>query len=368
MYKITNHSFFKNYIKKCFYKDKNKNNNNKNNNNNIDKIYNNINKQDLIKNVLSNINIKDNIIKNALKNNSPIEEKLNIIVVISNPCLFIRRYQLFKEFICRLEKEESNINIFIVEMIYNNQEYMVTSSDNPNHLQLKTEIPLWHKENMINVAVKKLLPKDYKAFAWIDADIEFDSSTWVSDTLKLLNGTFDIVQLFSHCIFMDKDGSTLNNFNSNGYIHFNKILIKTVNDYSHPGYAWAITRELYEKIGYLFDKSILGGGDRIIINSIFNNINTFKKDYSKELFNSINNYSKELDFKYGYTPGIIKHYYHGERKNRQYTNRQLLYKKYNYNPNIHITYKNDILVPTDKFPKELINDIFKYFKERNEDE
>ena len=76
--------------------------------------------------------------------------------------------------------------------------------------------------NLINLAVEKLLSKNYKAFAWIDADIEFDSYTWVIDTLKLLNGTFDIVQLFSHCVFMDKDGSIICKFKFWIYSRFNK--------------------------------------------------------------------------------------------------------------------------------------------------
>ena len=88
---------------------------------------------------------------------------------------FIRRYKLFKEF----------INIYVVEMIYNNQEYMVTSY-NPKHLQLKTETSLWHKENMINLAIEKLLSKNYKAFAWFDANIEFDKSSCRKIIIKKL--------------------------------------------------------------------------------------------------------------------------------------------------------------------------------------
>jgi len=55
---------------------------------------------------------------------------------------------------------------------------------------------LWHKENMINLGVQKLLPPTWKAFAWIDADIEFDSPSWAIDTLKVLNGSCDNAILF----------------------------------------------------------------------------------------------------------------------------------------------------------------------------
>jgi hypothetical protein len=109
------------------------------------------------------INYKTNDIKFAIRNNDPIEEKLNVIIVISNPCLYAKRYKLLNEFVKRIEEEEEYVNLFIVEMIYNNQKFIVTNKNNKNHLQLKTETPIWHKENMINLAVKQLLPTTWKA-------------------------------------------------------------------------------------------------------------------------------------------------------------------------------------------------------------
>ena len=54
------------------------------------------------------INYKLNDIKYAITNNKPIEKKLNVIIVISNPCQFARRYILCREFIKRIEEEEEN--------------------------------------------------------------------------------------------------------------------------------------------------------------------------------------------------------------------------------------------------------------------
>lgn len=44
--------------------------------------------------------------------------------------------------------------------------------------------PLWHKDNMINLGVENLLPEDCKAFAWIDADLDFESHSWALDKLQ----------------------------------------------------------------------------------------------------------------------------------------------------------------------------------------
>jgi len=161
---------------------------------------------------LLNINLKKTI-----NNNDPIEEKLNVITIISNICRYKRRWDLIKDFINRMEYE-NDVNLYVVELAYEHQDFMITNSNNKNHLQLKTDTPaLWHKENLINIGVKKLLPPNWKAFAWIDSDIEFDSVHWASDTLRLLNGYYDIVQLFTCCFDQNYDGSTMSVFQSFGY-------------------------------------------------------------------------------------------------------------------------------------------------------
>ena len=337
---------------------------------------------------IDDIDYKVNDIKYAINNNDPIEEKLNVIIVISNPCLYARRYILIKEFIKRIEEEEENVNLFVVEMVYainyleyainyldnNNkttyQKFLITDKNNKNHLQLKTDVPIWHKENMVNLAVKYLLPKDYKAFAWIDSDIEFENVSWALDTLKVLNGCKDIVQLFSHCIDMDKNKTNLNIFNSFGY-SFQKQKKYTSKgiDYWHPGYAWAITRRSYEKIGGLYDKGILGSGDNIIALSLISKANYICNiNYSDDYNNSMLDYQKKTSkLRLGYIPGVIRHHYHGSKINRNYTERWKILMKHKYSPITDVNYdKNDILVSN--ISKEFQKDILNYFKERKEDE
>jgi hypothetical protein len=55
------------------------------------------------------ITYKKNIIKEAINNNDKIEDKLHVIAVISNTCLFARRYILMKEFINRIQLEETDV-------------------------------------------------------------------------------------------------------------------------------------------------------------------------------------------------------------------------------------------------------------------
>jgi len=324
------------------------------------------------------MNIKDeefiyfnNDVEQTLLNNTKIEDFLHVIIVISNPCNYKRRIQLTKEFIQRM-KFYSDVILYIVEMIYDdiNTDFTVTDANNPRHLQLKTKTPLWHKENMINLGVKKLLPSSWKAFAWIDADISFDNPNWASDTLKILNGSKDIVQLFSVVSDLNRSGNTMNFFKSFGLqITLKKKYDKFGQEFFHPGYGWAITRSAYEKIGQLYDLAILGSGDFLMSLSLISNGNfglppKISNGFLLTLAMFENNSNK---LRTGYIPGIINHYYHGSRENRKYGERWEYLTDHEFDPILHLRYIDGILQPNDLFPEGLREKILEYFKDRNED-
>jgi hypothetical protein len=124
---------------------------------------------------------KTNLTKETILNNDPIETNLHVICVVSNPCLYKKRYELAIKFIRKMLKTD-NVILYVVELVYGNEDFYITNSTNPLHLQLRTNTaPIWHKENMINIGVNKLLPPEWKAFAWIDADIEFDIQAYYTE-------------------------------------------------------------------------------------------------------------------------------------------------------------------------------------------
>lgn len=309
--------------------------------------------------------------REAILNNDKIEDKLNVIVVVSNPCLFKRRYELARDFIKKMECEQ-DVELFVVEMVYKNELFYVTDKKNKNHLQLHADIPLWHKENMINIGIQRLLPPHWKAVAWIDADIEFDSPTWVTDTLKVLNGYKDIVQLFSHAVDMDKIGMTLQTFSSFGYqFETGKKYVTSGPDFWHPGYAWACTRKAYEKMGGLYDLSILGSGDHnMALSFIGNGVKSVNTHVSHDYTHSVLQFEKRVkNLRLGYVPGIIRHFFHGSKANRKYTERWKILVDHKFSPLKHITKDhNNMIIPTPQCPPQLLKDIITYFKERNEDE
>lgn len=302
----------------------------------------------------------------TLRQGEPIDDTLHVITVISNPCGFRRRIQLAKEFMIRMEKEP-NIRFYVVELSYSGR-FELTNPRNPRHLRLRADVPLWHKENMVNIGVRHLLPEDWKCFAWIDADIEFENPTWALDALKILNNGKDVVQLWSHCDDMDKNQHTMKVFQSFAYQYCKRRDYRQDQNFWHPGYAWAMTREAYDRIGGLYELSILGSGDHNMAMALLG-YESLNAQTSRGYKKSLEIFRHKCSLRLGYVPGVIRHHFHGSKKNRRYHDRWKILVEHQYDPFVHITRTPiGLLVPTEKCPKKLLRDIFMYFHERNEDE
>jgi len=312
-------------------------------------------------------------------------DTLHIISVISNPCNYKRRITLMKDFINRMENhrglsastpktDKSGYELYIVELLYGEQNtYSVTDKNNIRHLQIKTMNPLWHKENMINLGIKQLLPDDWKYVAWIDSDIEFDSKSWIEDTKYKLYHEYDILQLFNIALDLSENNDAMKIYQSFGYKNVESKLYdldyKPAGDinYWHCGYAWACTREFYDSIGKLYDLDIVGSGDyRMAMAFIGRLCKGYTSGYNKCIIDWYNRIPSNI--KLGYISGLIRHYYHGSKINRRYRERNEILREHKYDPLVFLYYDDDILIPTESCPKKFLDDIHKYFIERKEDD
>jgi hypothetical protein len=66
---------------------------------------------------------------------------------------------------------------------------------------------------------------------------------------------------------------------------------------------------------------------------------------------------------------VIRHYFHGSKKNRRYGERWQILLKYDYSPKLHVKLNQmGVLEPSKECPNGLLEEIMDYFKQRNEDE
>jgi hypothetical protein len=266
-------------------------------------------------------------------------------------------------------ENEPHTRLYVVELCYLKQPFILTQKNNPRHLQLRTDTPIWHKENMINCGTR-LLPKTWKAMAWIDADIEFESSSWALDTLKVLNGYADIVQLFSHALDMDHDEIPMHISTSAGYQYEKRVTPKPGHPNWHPGYAWACTRKAYETMGGLYENAILGSGDNIMMFSLLGQVQKALHVKNEEAYkqDALLFQQRVKRLRFSYVPGVIRHYYHGSKVNRRYKERWQILIDHHYIPSKHLEKKDGLLVPSAECPPTLLKDILQYFHDRNEDD
>jgi hypothetical protein len=219
---------------------------------------------------------------------------LYVVVPYFNLCGCAVRYQQTVDFIERYT-HTPGVQIIVVEAAFPGC-FMF-----PNALHVEVTDYLWYKENLLNYGLRHL-PPTWTYAAWIDSDLTFTCADWVRRTIKELR-KMDVVQMFRFCKFLDAEGNVSSTFSSK----------------KHPGYAWAMRRSWYNKIGGLFDRCIVGGGDNVMKAGILGHTTTlsmsaFRADMLK--------WGKRARTKkYGIVPMDIIHHWHGDREKRQYTSR-----------------------------------------------
>lgn len=286
---------------------------------------------------------------------------LNTIVVYYNFCNYISRYNVTKKFV---DKYNDILELYIVELALENQDFKLTDKNNKNHLQLKTKNFLWYKENLINIAINKLLPKNWQHVCWIDCNLEFENDDFIGKTLDKLQ-QYDFVQMFSTIKYFDTNNDIIETYKSFIYS------INTGLDLSSkPGGAWACTRKGYKKIGKLFDTSLCES-DCILAHALglkqnyYKNLNSkYTKNVDSYVQNIINN-----DITVHFANNKVIYYWHGSQENRNYhVFRKNMIMKYNYDPENHINYDETGLICSTVFcPEKLLKYYEKYFYSRRED-
>ncbi len=297
---------------------------------------------------------------------------LHVVCVVSNTSRYHSRYRLARKFIEEM-KATPNVRLYIVEQAYGDRHYELTRDHEPHHLQVRSNSEIWTKENLINLGVKRLLPRDWKYVAWVDADVSFRDPNWALETLHQLQH-FSIVQPWQQCTDLGFVGDIMHTHHSIGYLSQMGRLKPNGKSYphgGHSGYAWAATRAFWEQTGGLLEVGILGSGDHHMALSCLGEADLrVSGDASKGFFRkcaewrarAIRVTHKEI----GYVNGRIEHGYHGQKADRKYADRWKILAKHDYDPDVDLMHDSQGLIQLVGKPA-LEADIRKYNRSRNED-
>lgn len=314
--------------------------------------------------------------------------KFYVIAVVSNPFRYNARYDLFKQFAKQIT--DQGAKLLVVEQAFGNRPFELTERDNDMHLQFRTTNELWHKENMINLGINYLsqIDPDWKYVAWIDADINFQRTDILQETVQQLQH-HKFVQMFSHAVDLGPDLEPIKTYTGFVWSYFKNDLqgpqgpghggyysYTTKLGFWHPGYAWAATRDAIDRTG-LLDIGILGAGDHhMALALIGRGDKSVPGGVHPSYRNAVMSWQK-LAERYirrniGYVPGMISHYWHGNKKNRKYKQRWDILTRNKYDPTKDISRDGQGLYRlVDHFDHRSIrlrDEIRTYFRQRKEDE
>lgn len=319
---------------------------------------------------------------NHIKNPELVSDNtLHVIGVCANPQRYHSRYRLSRKWLEEMEKTP-NVKAYFVEAAYGDRRHEVTESDNHRHLQVRTHSQIWIKENLWNIGLRRLLPKDFKYAACIDADVSFRNPCWALETIHELQRT-PVVQPWANAVDLTHDGSIFQTFQSFGsaWVHHHGALDPKKNGaglnnpygaaYAHSGFAWAYRRDFLEAVEKLLDWCIIGAGDHHMAWSMVNQVTRSIHPKSNEAYRRKctewqDKAHRFLQGRIGYVPGYLEHFHHGPKARRNYWGRWEIQLAHDYDPYKDITYDaQGVLQLSGNIQAEL--DICRYNRSRMED-
>jgi hypothetical protein len=219
---------------------------------------------------------------------------------------------------------------------------------------------LWQKEALINAALANL-PDRIKYVAWVDHDLVFSNTSWISDSLEILQAGALATQCFENFRYLSEKYKV------------EKSLPGCMYGGTHPGGAWFARRSFLNSLGGLLDNNIVGGGDQAfaaVLTGKDRYLDRHQSEFREDNKRWINHgRSVCLGGRFGYTPGDVYHIHHGKFKNRQYRTRDSILKNNRFDPDTMITRNADGLLEwTDAAPEEMKIQVREFFENRKEDE
>ena len=245
---------------------------------------------------------------------------------------------------------------------------------------------LWQKERLLNIALEHL-PRTVDKVMWLDSDLIFLNDDWVVETSELLD-RFPVVQPFGWMTYLSsaQEGTdavdqlaTLPLGQGVGLIYhsaglglqsFPDMCFRSNFLLGHPGFAWAARREVITASGF-YDRSIIGGGDRIMLNGFTGHYVGVSRKMPLAMAEDVRAFGRKLTPLVGptnvsYTPGVVLHIWHGNRADRDYTHRYQILLVNKYDPVHDVRVNEDGVLAWSSEKPKLHRMVNEYFNNRKE--
>lgn len=322
--------------------------------------------------------------------------QLCVVTCISNPVRYKSRYELYRKF----EKmcHDAGVTFVTIEQAFGDRDFVLTTDGDPLDLQVRSIDELWHKENMLNLAIAYAVQKNpkLKYVAWVDADVfpMRDGRDWFEETWHQLQH-YQVVQMFEWSVDLDPNYNQLSE-KRHGFIakYFQEGFVPPTvagkwrkpndpNSYygggygvqGHSGFAWAASIDALNAVGGLIDKAILGAGDWHMAHGLVGAMSLsiphiVSPQYKKYLLSWEKLATRHIKRDVGYVSGTIYHYWHGKKVDRKYWDRWKILADNDYDPYKDLKRDAQGLYQLESYyPRQLMlrDQVRAYFRQRNED-
>jgi Glycosyl transferase family 2 len=329
----------------------------------------------------------------AVPPQTPHPSPLHVVTCVNNYNRYNSRLRLYRSF--EHHVQSSGAILHTAECALDTRPFEVTDPSNPRHIQVRTKSELWHKENLMNIALSRL-PGDAEYIAFIDADFIFARPDWAHETVQQLQHT-PVVQMFSTVGYLDANheqhGTTRVGFveawRSGQSLRVGDKLVKggdfftnrTVpgvygDSFGPPGGAWAFRRSALDQLGGLMDFGVLGSSDYFMALAFVGCAQhripagyhpNFKAKIMAWQENALHHIRRNL----GVVPGTIWHYFHGDFSHRKYSSREQILIRAQFDPDRDLRRNSygvyEWVDDGSRRMQQLRDDVRSYFRVRNED-
>lgn len=299
-----------------------------------------------------------------------------------NPLGLQSRYENFLMFYQRMTQH--NANMLFAELSLHDRGFELDKIVSPDQLPVMVvnNIIMWQKEALLNLLLDHL-PDDCDKVCWIDTDVLYHNDDWQQEICDMLE-KYRMVQGYSFAANLPKGVEFVDNIDMNSFpirwddcSRFYSYLCGALNNQikqgnGHPGFCWAVRREVLEKCRF-YPECVMGGGDYLMARAA-----TFSQ-YSPEVverysrwhldsyFRWARNWTAAIDFSVAYIPNTLYHLYHGSMNNRQHENRLNLMKNMDYDPYNDITMTGKGVYQLTQTGARFVKPVHEFFSKRYED-
>ena len=297
-----------------------------------------------------------------------------------NPAEYKTRLTSYRTF-----KRNLRIPLVAVELSFNGR-FELQDDDAEIVVRLIGRDVLWHKERLLNLALRAL-PPQCDAVAWLDCDVVFANQEWPQATETALQ-RFPIVQLFSERCMLGRDavqnGSEWAPIElvvpSVGYAIATGTLkpdgLRVAGGFTSgdptTGLAWAARRSLLDCHG-IYDAHVLGAGDRAVACAAIGRFDSFtdaivaNRSQQRHYREWGDPFFADVAGGLGVIQGRIFHLWHGTTANRHYAQRHREFAQFGFDPYTDIAVAPNGCWQWNSDKPEMHRYILDYFAVRRED-